>query len=259
MRQAGGMIRTPAKVFCIGLGKTGTSTFAQCARVLGYRHRTGPILHGLALHRLGDTAALLRYCERHDSFDDFPWPLAYREMAQRFPDARFVLTRRRDATTWFRSLAAHDLRYGPREAGKLAYGHYEQRHHEAEMVALYERHLEEARAFFAGTGRMVELCWEEGHGWPELCGFLGHSVPDTPLPRMNIATGKTPRAIVEGLCARGLFAAAIAYAEDQPERDTLHTVIARAVRADMVRQDRRAQLYAATKGRLRRLLRRIAG
>jgi hypothetical protein len=226
------MTRQPDKVFCIGLGKTG-------------------------LHRLGDTDSLAAIARGHDSFDDFPWPLAYRDMARRFPDARFVLTRRRDSETWFRSLAAHDLRYGPREAGKLAYGYYEQRHHKAEMLDLYERHLDEARAFFAGTGRMAELCWEEGDGWAGLCGFLGHAVPEAPFPRMNTATGRSARAITDGLCAKGLFAAAIDYAEDQPERDALQPVIARAVRADMARQDRRARIYAATTGRLRRLLRRI--
>jgi hypothetical protein len=104
---------------------------------------------------------------------------------------------------------------------------------------------------------MVELCWEEGDGWPQLCGFLGHAVPEAPFPRMNTATDRSARAITEGLCAKGLFAAAIAYAEGQSDRTALHAVIARAVRADMVRHDRRARLYAVTKGPLRRLLRRF--
>jgi hypothetical protein len=251
------MTKTPPKIFCIGLGKTGTSTFAQCARVLGYRHRTGPIFHGLSLYRLGDMESLREIARGHDSFDDFPWPLTYREMARDFPDARFVLTRRRDSATWFRSLAAHDLRYGPREAGKLAYGYYEQRFHPEEMTALYDRHLDEVRAFFEGSGRLLEVCWEEGDGWAELCAFLAHDLPDDPFPRMNTATGRSPRAIVDGLCAKGMFAAAIAYAEDQPDREALRAVILHATRADMARQDRRARLYDATKGRLSRLLRKL--
>ena len=257
MKKATAMNTPPAKVFCIGLGKTGTSTFAQCARILGYRHRTGPIMHGLALHRLGDIRGLLRNCDGYDSFDDFPWPFLYREMAEHFPDARFVLTRRRDSETWFRSLAAHDLRYGPREAGKLAYGYYEQRQHPAEMTALYEQHLDDVRTFFAGTGRMKELCWEQGDGWAELCAFLGRDVPDVPFPRMNSAAGASPRSLVEGMCAKGLFAAALAYAKDHEDRDNLRETIHAAVHTDIRRQERRARLYAMTRGRLRRLMRKV--
>ena len=245
------------KLFCIGLGKTGTSTFAQCARVLGYRHRTGPIFHGLALHRLGDHGPLHDQIARHDSFDDFPWPLMYRDLAARYPEARFVLTRRRDAGTWFRSLSSHDLRYGPREAAKMAYGYYEQRFHPEEMKALYERHLDEVRTFFDGTDRLLEVCWEEGDGWAELCGFLGLAVPNAPFPRMNTAGQRAPEAVVEGLCREGKLAAAIAYADAQEAPDPLRAIILRHARTDLVRSERRIALAKATKGRLRRVLGRL--
>ena len=41
----------------------------------------------------------LAIADRHESFDDWPWPALYREMDDRYPDALFVLTVRRVALT----------------------------------------------------------------------------------------------------------------------------------------------------------------
>ena len=59
------------------------------------------------------------------------------------------------------------------------------------------------------------------------------------------------------MCAKGLFAAALAYAEEQPDRESLRETIHAAVRGDIRRQQRRARLHDATRGRLRRLLRKL--
>lgn len=121
--------KLPKKVFCIGLGKTGTKTFGRCMTKLGYRHRAGPMYEGLLLLRLGHVESILDITHQFDSFDDFPWPFLYRTLVKRFEDARFVLTTRRDPETWFNSLSQHNLRRGPREAHKLAYGYYESHLH----------------------------------------------------------------------------------------------------------------------------------
>ena len=49
----------------------------------------------------------------------------------------------------------------------------------------YENHLHNVREYFAGTDRMIELCWEEGDGWPELCGFIGVPGSRPPLPALE--------------------------------------------------------------------------
>ncbi len=59
-------------------------------------------------------------------------------------------------------------------------------------LAEYERHNEAVREFFAGTDRLLEVCWEEGDGWPQLCGFLGVPVPDVPFPHSNPAGTHAP-------------------------------------------------------------------
>jgi hypothetical protein len=43
-------------------------------------------------------------------------------------------------------------------------------------------------AFFADKpGRLLRFDLWAGHGWAELCGFLGLPVPDRPFPHRNAA------------------------------------------------------------------------
>ena len=60
------------------------------------------------------------------------------------------------------------------------------------MGVFYEHHNEAVRAYFAGTDRLLDVCWEEGDGWDELTGFLGLPVPDAPFPHSNPAEWVPP-------------------------------------------------------------------
>lgn len=184
------------KLFGIGLNKTGTSSLRFALQHLGFRHHPpGPAL--MQAYAGGDLGPILAAAESHDSFEDWPWPLVWREMDAHFGDrARFVLTRRISAAAWLGSLKKHAER--ARAGGRLrriAYGAAYPHGREAEHLALYERHNTGIRAHFADparAGRFAELCWEEGHGWPELCRLLGMAVPDIPFPHANAGTSAAP-------------------------------------------------------------------
>ena len=177
--------RNAPKVFGIGLNKTGTTTLGLCFEELGLSH-TGYELELLRQVGRGDLQAAFATADRYESFEDWPWPLIYRELAERYPEARFVLTTRKDVQTWLRSLKEHADRSGPTEARELAYGHPMPDGHEEAHLAFYERHNREVRRFFADRpDRLLEVCWELGSGWKELCEFLGKEVPDTPLPHAS--------------------------------------------------------------------------
>jgi hypothetical protein len=47
----------------------------------------------------------------------------YKELDQRYDHAKFILTRRANASVWFNSLKRHALRTGPTEFREIAYGH----------------------------------------------------------------------------------------------------------------------------------------
>lgn len=181
------------KVFGIGYNKTGTTTLALCLQHFGYRHKSSD----LELTRLvgrGEIEPVLEHAESYDSFEDWPWPLIYRELDARFPGSLFILTVRRSSEVWLRSLKRHALLTGPTEFREIAYGHALPAGHEAEHIARYEEHNREVRAYFGSRPhQFLEVCWETGSGWEDLARFLGHPVPDLPLPHANRSDRKRKR------------------------------------------------------------------
>jgi hypothetical protein len=80
-----------SKVFGIGFHKTGTTSLARALTYLGYRF-TGP--NGLAKPNIAKDVYQMAYslATEFDPFQDNPWPLLYRELDERFPCSKFVLT-----------------------------------------------------------------------------------------------------------------------------------------------------------------------
>lgn len=173
------------KVVCLGLGKTGTTTFSKAMIELGYRHCG----HAARLPRtfginVGTKLALKYY----DSFDDFPWPFMYERIRSKYPDTKFVLTRRRSSSDWLKSLNKAYCRKGPTLDKFKFYGYFSPYQNPKHHVQLYEGHLSAVRNYFKGNPNLLEVCWEEGDGWEELCGFLGVSVPKIQFPIENRAS-----------------------------------------------------------------------
>lgn len=182
------IFRKQEKIICVGLGKTGTTSFGKAMDILGYKHcYVGSV--GVAFgHENGHMWPIHRSLSKYDSFDDFPWPYLYEMISAKYPRAKFVLTRRSSADAWLRSLQKHYCRAGPTYDNMAYYGYYSPYQNPEHHLDLYRNHNERVRKFFAGRPNFVELCWEEGHGWEELCGFLGKNVPDDPFPRANVAS-----------------------------------------------------------------------
>jgi hypothetical protein len=139
----------------------------------------------------GELEPVFAYVEQYESFEDWPWPLIYRELDERFPGSKFILTTRRDAETWIRSLKNHATLTGPTEFRRIAYGFDVPHGREVEHIERYRRHNEAIREYFRDRpGDLLELCWETGSGWAELCAFLGKEVPDLPVPHTNRSADK---------------------------------------------------------------------
>ncbi|WP_148045491.1 sulfotransferase [Salinisphaera orenii] len=205
------------KIFCVGLGKTGTTTFGACMQELGFRHLTGPYLSGAYLAKRRMPAALIELARDFQSFDDYPWPLVYQELHEEFPNARFVLTRRTNTEVWLESMRKHHDRYGPTETWELVFGARDPHSTPDPFVEFYERHNDAVRRFFADKpGRFSELCWEEGDGWDELFSSVGiarDSRPDAaPLRASNDSSQVDDERILGRLAKRGQLPHALWYA-----------------------------------------------
>jgi|GEM_PF-1326330 len=190
-----------SKVFGIGLNKTGTKTLARYLRDLGYVHRSYDSNSTLTspsydLFAAGDTEGLLDLIASFDSCEDWPWPMLYKELDARFPNARFVLTTRANSDVWFRSLCNMAVRIGPFPLYEHAiYGCRMPQGHRDQMTKFYDTHNEQVRAYFAGRDdKLVELCWDNGDDGNALARFLGHDHQFETAHRINTS----PKAIYSG-------------------------------------------------------------
>jgi len=178
----------PVKVFGIGLSKTGTSSLKLALETLGYRV-SGSNRALLGRVRMGDVEAALSWTERFDGFEDWPYPLLYRECFEKYGDqARFVLTVRASPPKWFRSIQAHSRQSRLFRGQKSTYGYYRPFGRERDYLAIYETHNAAVREFFYAQGaeaQLLEVCWESGSGWEPLCSFLGEPVPQAEFPHRN--------------------------------------------------------------------------
>ncbi len=133
-----------------------------------------------------DYARLIQIMSAFDSFEDWPWPLVYREIDRAFPGSRFILTMRSSPDVWYDSLCRLAEMVGPTEYRKIVYGHAMPQGHKSDYIAVYERHNEEVQEYFSSRpGQLLVVSWDKGDGWDELCGFLGLQRPGVPFPHVN--------------------------------------------------------------------------
>lgn len=189
------------KVFGIGLNKTGTKTLRSYLVRLGFRHRSYDSSNttespSFELYSSGRTGELLDIMEQYDSCEDWPWPVLFRELDERFPDARFILTVRSSPDRWYRSLCNMAVRIGPLPLyEKAIYGYAMPQGHREEHIRYYVEHNDAVERYFENRpGKLLRLCWEDGDDVAKLAEFLGLPIPEIP----PITTNKSPSRVYAG-------------------------------------------------------------
>jgi hypothetical protein len=159
----------PDRIYGIGMGKTGTTTLINALDILGW----GPGYHG----------PIPRKIYRAPSAADGAVAIRFRELAKRFPQARFILTVR-DKESWLRSRENHKRRYkpDPRFAHVRQYFYATNTPQAEDEWPAYQRHVADVRQFFEGGDRLLELDICGGEGWEKLCPWLGVPVPENYSP-----------------------------------------------------------------------------
>jgi len=173
------------KVFGIGLNKTGTKTLGACLVHFGYKHKSVDV-PAFELYKKGDLNGLFEIIYKYDSFEDWPWPLIYKEVDEKFPDSKFILTIRKTPEIWYKSLCRHAEYYGPGKYRKHIYGFEWPHKHKQHHLAFYDKHVEDVTDYFKSQPeKLLIVCWENGDGWEKLSSFLGVDCPKIPLPHTN--------------------------------------------------------------------------
>lgn len=215
------------EVIGAGLGRTGTLTLKNALETLGFGpcHHMVEVLDNPGQIPFWNRAAEGEPIEWDDVFGDYratvDWPgcYFYAELAERYPDAKVILSKR-DPERWYESMSEtilksmaqmgfeegqpvpmdHPMRFG---GLIISQGTFNFDYSRDNVIAAFERHLATVRATVAPE-RLLEF--ESSQGWEPLCAFLGVPVPETPFPRTNsrdefwqhvdhaemVASGQTP-------------------------------------------------------------------
>jgi hypothetical protein len=195
----------PLQVIGAGLGRTGTMTLKNALEILGF----GPCHHMYEVIQHPEQAEFWERAARGEAVDweemfanyrsscDWPSCAFYKELAERYPSAKVILTLR-DPQAWFKSVCNTILpamkgplfapdgkqvgppgKFAPLLIGERTFGN---RFDEDHMVKVFNRHNEEVKRTIP---RERLLVFEAAQGWEPLCHFLNVPVPATPFPLKN--------------------------------------------------------------------------
>jgi hypothetical protein len=180
-----------AKVFGIGMMKTGTWSLHEALGTLGYKslHNGGLETMKLVQQAIGEGKPMLTYLDPSiNAFSDvFGITYCFYLADVEYPGSRFILTVR-DRDDWLDSRRRHiEKDQRTRAAGQHPDGHEGVMEVDLEGWATeYARHEAAVRAYFADRpDDLLVFDLIGGDGWEPLCEFLGHAVPDAPFPWEN--------------------------------------------------------------------------
>jgi hypothetical protein len=201
-----------AKVFCIGLNKTGTTSIEKALKELGYQtgnQTNGELLIDQWAQR--NFQPIIDLCYSADAFQDIPFslPFTYQALDQAFPNAKFILTVRDNAETWYESLTRFHSKLWtngrriPTEKD-LKNAFYLRDGYVARMcqcmfdtpnsdpycknllLAHYERHLSNVRDYFRfRPDKLLEINIGKDDDYQRLCRFLGKDAIGNKFPWLN--------------------------------------------------------------------------
>lgn len=174
------------------MNKTGTSTLKGCFEILGWSPVGSPTtIRGTrklfkGITRRGEYEPPLALVPHYLAFEDRPWNVweMYQHAADRFPDSRFILTRR-EPGSWWRSVHSWLTVKKPHMVETYSVHLRAEAFTEHEFIRAYERHNDEITRFFDGTDRLLTVDVTADGGWEQICAFLGVPVPDEPFPHRN--------------------------------------------------------------------------
>lgn len=187
------------KVFCIGSGKTGTTSVERALKDFGYK--MGNQVQGELL--INDYAnrnfkAIIDFCKTAEAFQDAPFCFQHTYMAldQYYKNARFILTIRDSDDQWYNSfLNSHIKKFGVNggipswenlknakyryigyvsEVRKKVFGinESEEPYHEIKLKHYYNTHNASVKDYFKNKSNLLVLNVSSDDSYSKMCEFL---------------------------------------------------------------------------------------
>ena len=186
------------KVIGAGYGRTGTLSLKLALEQLGF----GPCYHMMEVFK--NPQAPGWWIDAADGAPDWPkifegynatvdWPNAsfYAELAEAYPDAKVILTKR-EPEGWFKSTQATIFPQDMPPDSDVAFDQMVRKVIGVRFDGRMRDHDTCIREFNRHNAEVCEripaerlLVYEVAQGWGPLCAFLGVATPDTPMPKVN--------------------------------------------------------------------------
>ena len=173
------------KVIGVGFQKTGTSSLREALKILGYRVKDTSARPLIPILK-GDYEKVLRMISDYDALEDTPWYMIYKELDERIPGSKFILTRR-DKESWYKSVARH-IGFLRNASHEWIFGRGKglPKDDKENTLYVYTRHNREVIDYFKDRPQdLLVVDFTTGDGWEQLCPFLGKPIPKEPFPHAN--------------------------------------------------------------------------
>lgn len=187
--------RDRKKVFVIGFHKTGTTSLAKALQVLGYRvcGFVNPRPWMKPSTHTWEELFELRYkplLKEYDAFEDTLWFMYYKELAEMYPDAKFILTKR-PAEKWYKSALKHFGGYDRLSFRWIYDGRGDPEGNRELYLEKYNSHNQEVDKYFSKTNQdFLVMNLPEDFNWDVLCSFLDCPQPFGSFPHANSASSR---------------------------------------------------------------------
>lgn len=193
-------VKNKTKFFCIGSGKTGTTSIEIAFKELGFvvgNQRQAELLTIDCFEK--NYQPLINYCKTAEVFQDVPFAFLdiYKVLDQHFPGSKFILSVRDSSEQWYESLTNfHTKRFGKGnlpnwedlkkidyvykgwsyENRKYVYGlnEYDDPYDKAKLIHYYERRNQEIIEYFKNRPNdLLVINLSDLKAYQKFCNFIG--------------------------------------------------------------------------------------
>jgi len=213
-------LKQKPKVFVIGANKTGTTSMNKFLQDLGYRMGPQRKFELLAFDYFdGKWERILNIIKNYEAFQDTPFSKATNEflleLQQRYPDAKFILSTRDDASEWYHSLLQFHRKLWFKDKAivdwkdvkEVNYGteglllHFMLSNHSLETLPdgysklpydqeileqWYNDYNSRIVKFFEGNANFIVVNLKDQNTTDQLKEFLGHPTSRARIGRLNV-------------------------------------------------------------------------
>lgn len=179
------------KIFVLGFHKTGTTSLAKALQVLGYR------VCGFVTPKLDRNPSTRRelfelsykpLLNKYDAFEDTLWFIFYKELANIYPDAKFILTVRPEIS-WYKSMVKHFGGFDRKIFHWIYEGYGDPIGNQELYLKKYTQHNHDVIQYFKNKDLLI-MHVPEDFNWEILCDFLSCKKPFGKFPHANSASSR---------------------------------------------------------------------